>query len=172
MNQPDTIPNNYLSDKELAALDEGRTISGPGQQHKWLHVGAFCTTRNGKKIRIICTDRASTDPGRHIFPVIGLNEDGDTCSFLLSGMSMFEYRETAKDLIGPWIEPIPWPWEMLPVWVYYCAFDLNGFAHCYSIKPCFDGFAWKAKDCLQIPSTYAPAWAGDWKLSLTERPKK
>ena len=172
MNQPDQIPDHYLSDKELAALDEGGTISGPDQQPKWLHVGAICLARNGKKIRIICTDRTSTDPTRDIYRVLGLDERGEIYSFLSNGKSVEGMNMNPRDLIGPWIEAIPWPWDLLPPWTNWCAFSSGGTAYYFSRKPTMGVFSWDSANCMEIPSIYAPVFYGDWKLSLTERPKK
>jgi len=142
---------------------------------KWLHVGAYCINRNGKKIRIICTDRTSTDPDGDVYPVVGLYENGDITSFLPSGKSAMRMIEHPSDLIGPWVEEIKWPWDILPPWMPWCAFDDNGAAYCYSEKPFMSALSWHGNYCLHIPAPYAPSYiadGGDWKLSLTERPKK
>ena len=141
----------------------------------WIYVGAYCATRNGKKIRIICTDRTFNDPDRQAYPVLGLDERGGIASFLPGGESVIGMSEHPSDLIGPWVEEIKWPWDLLPPWINWCAFDDGEAAYCYGDKPDMLRDHWAGNNMLEIPAAYAPsciADGGDWKLSLTERPKK
>ena len=141
----------------------------------WIYVGAYCSTRNGKKIRIICTDRTFNNPGRLAYPVVGLDERGGIASFFPGGESIEGGSGYPHDLIGPWVEKIKWPWDLLPPWINWCAFDDGEAACCYGEKPDMHSHSWHGNYCMHIPANYAPSYiadGGDWKLSLTERPKK
>jgi len=50
---------------------------------KWLFVGAYCADRNKNKIRVICTDRTSTEGTE--YTVLGLNERGVACTYTPDG---------------------------------------------------------------------------------------
>ena len=141
----------------------------------WIYVGAYCIDRKGRKIRIICTDRTSIGQILATHPIIGLDEGGNMRSYIPCGESVTGIMKHSTDLIGPWLDVIAWPWDLLPHWILWCAFDEDEAAYCYGDKPDLSRDRWAGNNMLEIPAVYAPSYiadGGDWKLSLTERPKK
>ena len=95
-----------------------------------------------------------------------------------------------EDIVAEWVdeppqeeppEPSPAPapakpvvdWTTLPAWANWVAMDSNGEWLWYYDKPRMDEIAWFSYNSMYqvIPSEYAPAFEGDWKDSLRERPK-
>jgi len=140
---------------------------------KWLFVGAYCADRNKNKIRVICTDRTSTEGTE--YTVLGLNERGVACTYTPDGKGTTGGYLCSQDLVGPWIDEIKWPWHLLPPWFNWCAFSVDGQAFTYdcTTKPVINIYSTWNNHCpsIHIPKEYAPEFTGDWKQSLTERPK-
>lgn len=142
---------------------------------KWLFAGAYCADRNKNKIRVICTDRTSTQGTE--YTVLGLNERGVASTYTPDGMWTTGGHISDQDLVGPWVDPIiiKWPWHLLPPWFNWCAFSAGGqaFTYAHKIKPTINIYsAWTNNyPSIHIPKEYAPEFTGDWEQSLTERPK-
>jgi hypothetical protein len=72
----------------------------------WLFAGALCTTRAGRKVRILVTDLPSD------YPVAGwvfLDDPGAGSleSWTPTGRFYVPTKEDCEDLVGPWVEKLP-----------------------------------------------------------------
>lgn len=72
----------------------------------WLFVGAVCTTRDGRRVRILCTDLRGSDA------VAGAIEDRSTdaeyvVTWQKSGAFFLGAEKSKSDLVGPWVDKLP-----------------------------------------------------------------
>ena len=125
--------------------------------------------RNGDKAIIAGVNENSPEP------LVGWRElkDGTlVCrSWQINGGYYSDEKVDDCDLVAPWADPVPWDWSTTPPWVNWIARTEHGAWMMFRNEPeaadgiwCFENGAWS------IPSSYAPKWSGDWKLSKTMRP--
>lgn len=59
-------------------------------------------------------------------------------------------------------------WPLLPPWIKWVAMAESGYWYGYMREP--QTIRYSFGSCF-IPKEYAPKWRGDWRKSLTRRPK-
>lgn len=89
-------------------------------------------------------------------------------------------KDHIDDLVGPWVEPPPAvDWPALPAWARFAAMDPGGRWFWFAFAPTpVAGSGWQARPSAsfdawhhgEIPPEHAPAYAGDWRQSLVDRP--
>ena len=128
----------------------------------------YYRTRNGGKVRIVCTDRC--DDGYQVVAIVA-----STSSVIMyTKDGRFHYNKTSsRDLVAEWVDEPEGSWDGYPAWMPWRAMDANGYWYCYVQEPLpiHEEEEWYSSfESLQIPDKYAPIFAGDWKDSLQKRP--
>ena len=132
----------------------------------------YYRTREGKKARVICTDKDDGD-----YPVVCIIEclevfTSTVIMYIKDGR--FYYNKTSsRDLVAEWVDEPEGSWDGYPAWAPWRAMDANGGWWCYVKEPLtqYEEGKWGSSfESLQIPDKYAPKYSGDWKDSLQKRP--
>lgn len=136
----------------------------------WLLPDALCVTRDGTKARIYAVD------GGGDYPVHGAQLCGGSwypIKWTLSGNAPMSHNNS-DDLLGPWIEPTPIPWDDLPRWAVAVACSHGGWQW-FDTTPKFsaaNNFWYPTHSGGLIPAPYAPPMVAPerFKDSLVLRP--
>jgi len=141
----------------------------------FIYPGALCRMRNGRKARVLCTDRVPSVhlPLNKVAGLAFLSPSEEGFGFwTIEGRWNYDGSIHNYDLVGPWIEPVPWDWATTPPFLNYLwrqAYLRRWFLT--RRQPIMGERCWLPKEaCFAIPEDYAPNWTGDWKDSLTVRP--
>lgn len=137
-----------------------------------IKVGGFYRARNNLRIEVVYTRRQVKS-----YPVVGLTDEGDIMTFTPEGSHDYRGIHLDWDLLAVWGDVIQWPWDLLPYWFKWCAFDEDGDGHAFVESPRLprnDVTFWLTlvgSGKIRIPKEHLPPRTGDWQNSLTERPQ-
>lgn len=140
-----------------------------------IKVGAVLKTRDGRKARVICTDRENSD---HPVLAILYYDNGVNILYAYTSVGSVQCggRNDGSDLVSIWTESPEVDWSVIPPWMNWVAMDENGEWAAYTVKPETLSDEWFLNDGradhVYIPPAYAPKYSGDWKDSLVERPSR
>jgi hypothetical protein len=104
----------------------------------------ICTTRDGKKIKIICVDKPRSRP-----VVVYDIQSGETVTYIQSGLLHGDTKISGYDLIDFDVAKFDnhgakenkWP-EDAPEWANYIVTDADGVLHYYERKPFISNDGW------------------------------
>jgi len=131
-------------------------------------------TRDGKPVRILCTDKKNT-----IYPVVGLINRGsyeEVGAWTREGnWSYFEKEREPEDLIqAPIISPEDFPWSCIRDKFQWAAMDSTEGWRIYTDKPVLGDITWttmmenkRVDTYLKTPSVPCAYW----RETLIQRPK-
>lgn len=135
----------------------------------YIFPGAFVRLRNGEKARIYATDGSKPCP---IHGAILAEGEWHHRDWSPAGRYIESWSEHGRDIIGPWVDRPDCSklWSILPPWIKWVAQDESGMWFGHSEEPQCHARVWMRGFASVIPAEYAPAFTGDWKDSLCERP--
>ena len=130
----------------------------------------YYRTRDGDKVRIICTDRCIDG-----YPVVAI-VDSTSGVIAYTKDGKFHYNKTSsRDLVAEWVDEPEGRWDGYPAWMPWRTMDANGGWWCYVKEPLtqYEEGKWGSSfESLKIPDKYAPKYSGDWKDSKQKRPEE
>lgn len=126
----------------------------------------FYRTRCDKKFFVVSVSK----PGDQ--PVVAWDREGYVYFCNSDGTFLTSRDESDFDIIAPWIDKPVVDWGKMPAWAKWVACSDLGNWSWFSAKPSMEnGFVNLGSGYSgSIPPEYAPAWTGDWRESLVERP--
>ena len=139
-----------------------------------LELGKFYRTRDGLKVQLYCLDAVGE------YPVHGRTFDGGdhhprgwTAEGDYQRMSPGTH---AKDIVAEWKDTVTFDWSQVPKWANWIAQDGRDNAWFFYTDQPIRGDSRHLPRSSEtgfgrLPATRSPKWGGDWKDSLTQRPK-
>lgn len=133
-----------------------------------IEAGKFYKLRNGAKMRCYATDGGSDKNSIH-------------GAFLRNGIWVadawpaggeYENPENSQySITSEWVDAPTFDWSKAAAWHKWVAMDEDGSWYAFADEPRICNVVWRAATSSNsIPAAYAPAFSGDWKQSLIERP--
>jgi hypothetical protein len=136
--------------------------------------GKYYRLRNGLKYRCY-----ATDGNRPYYPIHGAyfaKESGgwDVLSLTADGKNDATSYVTDFDIVDYWTDKPIINWANIAAWHNYVFQDYCGTWYATSGKPTKlpdrNNWGFRYIHTTDIPTEYAPIWAGSWRDSLTQRP--
>lgn len=139
-----------------------------------IEAGKFYRTRDGRKARVYAVDGWGDHSihGAYLFQGRWVNCVWQECG--LHGMK--EGNGDPYDLIAEWVDKPVVDWSKMAAWHRWVAMNENGWWFAFTLKPMLGKVSWVEDQCLGcghpqfIHPDYSPAFSGNWKDSLVERP--
>ena len=123
-------------------------------------------TRDGRKA-IVAAENKQADADDQFIGWIG----GVGMSWFDDGIHQSNKRESGRDVISPWTDPVSWDWSTTPPWLNVLHKGPYGNWRLFEDEPLIHNGDFSIPTAgVRIPEKYHPKWSGDWKLSKTQRP--
>lgn len=141
-----------------------------------IEAGKCYRTRDGRKARVLCTDRKVMGK----LTVVALVDFGsyeEVQHIRSNGRYQGAEAESDIDLIAPWVDAPVVDWAAMPAWANWVAQNKESgwFGYPNDPKICEDADMWLMSGsqvgCFHIPESHAPSFSGNWRDSLVQRPE-
>lgn len=137
-----------------------------------IEAGKYYRTRSGRKALVLSTEGGGNDFSVYASIVLHTGKLNQPDCWRNDGLYVNADTPNGNDLVSEWVDKPVVDWSKMAAWHRWVAMDEDGNWYAYASLPELALITWRSYsfEYQRIPPNYSPAFSGDWKDSLVERP--